>query len=101
MFVYLEAPIMRILQRYDGFEHPFVIVRATLVLRRVSAWYMFNMILPVAILSMLGTTTFCLPTAAGDKLGLASSILMSVIFYWMMISAQVPETTGTIPIIGE
>jgi hypothetical protein len=72
LLVYLEAPITRLLQKYDGFEHPFVIVRATLVLRRVSAWYVFNMILPVAILSMLGTTTFCLPTAAGDKLGLGT-----------------------------
>jgi hypothetical protein len=57
-------------QQFPGFDQSFATLTLSLIIKRVSTSYAFNLIVPVAVLSVLSVMTFYLPAGCEEKIGL-------------------------------
>ena len=59
-------------------------------MERKYSYYLYNMILPVIILAILGTFVFVLPVESGEKNGYALTILLSMSVVMTILSDSIP-----------
>ena len=81
---------------YDRFP----VVWFELVLQRVSAYFILNIIIPTACLSVLSAMVFRMPPEAGEKMGLSVTVLMSYSVILMIMSDNVPRGSK-LPIVSK
>ena len=55
----------------------------SVTLQRVPTYYMYNIIIPVVLLTFLSGLVFVMPVEAGEKVGLQISVLLA--FYLMLL----------------
>ncbi|XP_067685344.1 neuronal acetylcholine receptor subunit alpha-3-like [Haliotis asinina] len=65
-------------------------IEVTLVLKRRTAFYILNNILPVVFLSFLNIFVFLLPEESGEKVSLCVSILLSYAMFLNVINSYLP-----------
>ena len=75
-------------------------VQFALRLRRRYAFYVLNVIVPCALLSVLAMIGFCLPPGAGEKVSLGISVVLAIIVFLLLLAETVPRTSLHVPIIG-
>ena len=57
-------------------------------------------IVPCMIIGLLVLVSFFIPTESGGRIGLCSTILLSVSVYLLVVVNQLPEQSDELPIIG-
>ncbi|VDL64051.1 unnamed protein product [Hymenolepis diminuta] len=72
-----------------------------IVLRRKPLFYITNIIIPCALIALLGICVFCLPTDAGEKITLSISILVTIVVYMILVSKMLPAGTKSIPLLSK
>jgi len=75
-------------------------VQFALRLRRRYAFYLLNVIVPCALVSVLAMVGFCLPPDAGEKVSLGISVVLAIIVFLLLLAETVPRTSLHVPIIG-
>ena len=75
----------------------YAIVQYELTLRRRSRFYVFNLVFPALILSILNLVGFILPAKSGEKIVLEISVFLAIIFFQSYISNIVPNSSTGIP----
>lgn len=68
---------------------------------RYSLFYTINLVIPTLMISVLTITLFCLPSDAGEKMMLCTSILVALVFFMLLISKILPSTSLSIPLISK
>ncbi|CAF1308618.1 unnamed protein product [Adineta steineri] len=63
-------------------------------------YYVFNVIIPCAMLSCLTCMSFWLPTSSGEKVTLGLTCFVAFSVFMLMVAEKVPATSDTVPIIG-
>ncbi|ODM98991.1 Neuronal acetylcholine receptor subunit alpha-10 [Orchesella cincta] len=96
----LRADIMRNVVVYPCCTEPFPDVTITLVIRRKTLYYIYNIVLPCMMLSVLTLLVFCLPPDSGEKIALGITVLLAFSVFMLAISEALPETSESIPLIG-
>ncbi|XP_072024620.1 neuronal acetylcholine receptor subunit alpha-9-like [Amphiura filiformis] len=79
---------------------PYPEVHFTLVFKRSPAFYIYYMIVPCILLSILSLLVFYLPPDCGEKLTLSITNLLALVVFQQMIAANMPPTSEDSPIIG-
>ncbi|CAF4983430.1 unnamed protein product, partial [Rotaria sp. Silwood1] len=69
-------------------------------IRRRPLYYIFNVIIPCAMLSCLTCMSFWLPTSSGEKVTLGLTCFVAFSVFMLMVAEKVPATSDTVPIIG-
>ncbi|CAF0787162.1 unnamed protein product [Didymodactylos carnosus] len=69
-------------------------------IKRRPLYYVFNVIIPCAMLSALTCMSFWLPTSSGEKVTLGLTCFVAFSVFMLMVAEKVPATSDTIPIIG-
>lgn len=64
-----------------------------LTLKRKSAFYMFNVILPMLLLSVLNIFAFFLPTSSGERASYAMTMFLSLAIFMTIISSELPKNS--------
>ena len=64
-------------------------------------FYLMNIILPCALLSVLILIVFCVPPEAGEKISSGISVLLAFTVFLIMLADNVPRTSLDTPILGE
>ena len=64
-------------------------------------FYVLNIELPAIFLSIMSLLVFTMPHDAGEKNGLAITVLLSFSVFMLMIADLMPTTSTNIPILGE
>ena len=77
------------------------IFRFSLELKRKSMFYVLNIILPCVMLSVLQLMVFRVPSAAGEKVSLSITLLLSFTVFLLMVSDNMPQTSTSVPLLGE
>ncbi|XP_074653007.1 neuronal acetylcholine receptor subunit alpha-10-like [Tubulanus polymorphus] len=72
----------------------------TLHIRRRTFYYIFNIIVPCIMLSVLTLLTFWLPTTSGEKVTLGLSVFLAFSMFMLLIAEEVPATSESVPLIG-
>lgn len=76
------------------------VVNITMNLRRRKQYYLFSIVLPTVVASCLNPVVFLLPADSGEKVGLATTLLL---FYSVMLNHifdSIPSNSYTMPIFG-
>jgi hypothetical protein len=53
------------------------------------------------MMSTLTVLVFCLPPDSGEKIGLGITVLLAFSVFMLAIAEKMPETSESIPLIGE
>ncbi|VDM66195.1 unnamed protein product [Strongylus vulgaris] len=90
-------------------QHIFTIINKTcryatvvfeLHLRRRTLFFMYNIIAPCVMLSILTVTQFMLPSESGEKVTLGLTVLLAYSVFSFNIAESMPETSEVIPLIA-
>nr|CAH8842442.1 unnamed protein product [Trichobilharzia regenti] len=71
-----------------------------LYLQRRSFFYIWNIVVPCILLTMLTLVTFWTPVVSGEKVTLELSVFLAFSMFMMLIAERVPPTAKSIPLIG-
>jgi nicotinic acetylcholine receptor len=82
-------------------SEPRVDLTYTLHIRRRTFYYIFNIIVPCVMLSVLTLLTFWLPTTSGEKVTLGLSVFLAFSMFMLLIAEEVPATSESVPLIGK
>ncbi|XP_043217875.1 neuronal acetylcholine receptor subunit alpha-10-like [Amphibalanus amphitrite] len=96
----LEARINRNVVYYSCCPEPFPDVTITLIIRRKTLFYMYNIVLPCMMMSVLTLLVFCMPPESGEKIGLGVTVLLAFSVFMLAIAEKMPETSDSVPLIG-
>ena len=73
----------------------------TFYINRRYIFYVMNIVLPCALLSILILMVFCVPPDAGEKISAGISVLLAFTVFLLMLADNVPRTSLDVPILGE
>ena len=79
---------------------PYPDLTYTLHVRRKTFYYIFNIIVPCIMLSILTLLTFWLPPTSGEKITLGLSVFLAFSMFMLLIAEEVPATSEAVPLIG-
>ncbi|RWS26207.1 nicotinic acetylcholine receptor alpha 5 subunit-like protein [Leptotrombidium deliense] len=96
----LETQIIRNVVYFPCCPEPFPDVKIVLVIRRKTLYYMYNIVLPCMMMSVLTLLVFCLPPDSGEKVSLGVTVLLAFSVFMLAISEKLPETSESIPLLG-
>ncbi|XP_035700180.1 neuronal acetylcholine receptor subunit alpha-10-like [Branchiostoma floridae] len=99
-WILIGAPMERKVAIYPCCPEPYVSILLTLQLERRSFFYMFNMVVPCAILMILNVFGFYIPPDSGERLGFFITILLALVVFLQVLSGSLPKTSTTIPQLG-
>lgn len=68
----------------------------TIKLRRNSTFYVYNLILPIVLLSVITIFTFALPIDSGEKMGYNMTVFLSFAVYMSIVSGELPKLSGSL-----
>ena len=71
-----------------------------LTLKRNSAYYVYNIIAPVLLLTLLSCLVYVMPAEAGEKVGLQIAILLSFSVMLLVMGENTPKSGKTTPLIS-
>ncbi|XP_060587119.1 acetylcholine receptor subunit delta-like [Ruditapes philippinarum] len=77
-----------------------VAVVFTLHLKRKPLFFLFNIIGPVILLSILNVFTFVLPVESGDKAGYSITVFLALAVFLTIISDQLPNNSDTVSLMA-
>ena len=97
----LEARLIRNVVFYSCCPEPFPDLTVTLKIRRKTLYYMYNIVLPCMMMSVLTLLVFCLPPESGEKIALGVTVLLAFSVFMLAIAEKMPETSESIPLIGQ
>ncbi|XP_035708017.1 neuronal acetylcholine receptor subunit alpha-7-like [Folsomia candida] len=72
----------------------------TLHIKRNSMYYLYNLIVPCALIGFLAILGFTLPPDSTEKLSLGVTVLFSLIVFLNQITSTMPANSDNVPLIG-
>ncbi|XP_070572869.1 neuronal acetylcholine receptor subunit alpha-2-like [Ptychodera flava] len=96
----LEAPGINYTMKYDCCPEIYSNIEYVIVIRRRSAFYVVNLIIPCMIMSFLTLMVFYLPPDSGEKVSLCISILLALSVFQLLVADIMPPSSVAMPLIG-
>ena len=63
-------------------------------------FYVFNMILPSLLITLVGFLGFLIPPDSGEKISMGVTTLLSMTVFLMVIADSMPPNSDSVPLIG-
>ena len=70
-------------------------------IKRKPMFYLYNLLFPCVMLSLIGILVFLLPSESGEKASLAVTVLLAMTVFMHIIMGHVPATSEVIPLLGK
>ncbi|XP_055874412.1 neuronal acetylcholine receptor subunit alpha-10-like isoform X3 [Biomphalaria glabrata] len=96
----MDVRIRRTEAYYNCCMEPYPDVRFTIVIRRKTLYYLFNIIFPCLWLTILSLLGFWLPPDSGEKITLGITVLLAFSVFMLLIAESMPATSEFVPLIG-
>ncbi|KAF7258750.1 hypothetical protein EG68_04059 [Paragonimus skrjabini miyazakii] len=71
-----------------------------LYVRRQSFFYIWNIVIPCLLLTLLSSVVFWTPVKSGEKITLGLSVFLAFSMFMVLIAEEVPPSAERIPLIG-
>lgn len=92
-------------QKFACCPEPWVLLHASLIIRRKPLYYIVNLVIPTAIITVVAITGFFTPASTSsertEKVNLGITTLLAMSILMLMVSDQMPTTSDFVPLIGE
>ena len=95
-----DSTVERSEKFYECCPEPYPSLKFTLLLKRRTLYYGFNLIIPCILITIMTILGFTLPPDAGEKIGLQITVLLSICFFLGIVSGMVPPTSEAVPLLG-
>ena len=97
----IEAPLTKRVAYYGCCPEPYPSVTVNIRIRRKALFYLSNLIIPCAVIALLASLSFFLPTNNGERISLVVTVLLSLTVYMLIVSDTMPATSEVVPLIGK
>lgn len=91
---------IKILKTYSCCEEPYPEVIYRLIIRRRPLYYVFNMVFPCLLITMVAFLGFFLPPSSTEKVSMGITTLLSITVYLMLVAESMPPTSEQLPLLG-
>ncbi|XP_050402295.1 neuronal acetylcholine receptor subunit alpha-7 isoform X2 [Patella vulgata] len=96
----LSVKAERHVVKYPCCPEPFPDVTFSIHLRRRTLYYMYNVIVPCIMLSVLTLLVFWMSPDSGEKVTLGLTVLLAFSVFMLLIAENMPATSSFVPLIG-
>ena len=79
---------------------PYIFINYFILIKRRPLFYLFNMVMPCILISMVALLGFYLPSESGEKISLGITTLLSMTVFLMMVVEQMPPSSENLPVVG-
>ncbi|XP_043927708.1 neuronal acetylcholine receptor subunit alpha-9-like [Protopterus annectens] len=93
-------PAVRNVVTYGCCSEPYPDITYTLILKRRSSFYIFNLLIPCVLICFLAPLGFYLPADSGEKVSLGVTILLALTVFQLMVAESMPPSE-CVPLIGK
>ncbi|KAM9769775.1 neuronal acetylcholine receptor subunit alpha-9-I [Menidia menidia] len=93
-------PAVRNVMMYGCCSDPYTEITYTLLLKRRSSFYIFNLLLPCFLISFLAPLGFYLPADSGEKVSLGVTVLLALTVFQLLVAESMPPAEN-MPYIGK
>lgn len=80
---------------------PYVFLTYTLVIQRKPLFYLFNMVMPCILITLVALLGFYMPNDSGEKISMGITTLLSMTVFLMIVAEELPPVSDIVPLIGE
>jgi hypothetical protein len=95
-----ELLVERNIKIYSCCPQPYPNVTYYVVIRRRPLFYVFNMIMPSILITLVGFLIFLIPPDSGEKVGMGVTTLLSMTVFLMVVAENMPPNSDSVPIIA-
>ena len=88
------------LKIYSCCEEPYPEIFYRLVIRRRPLYYVFNMVFPCLLITLVAFLGFYLPPGSTDKISIGITTLLSITVFLMLVAESMPPTSEQLPLLG-
>ncbi|XP_018601741.2 neuronal acetylcholine receptor subunit alpha-9-II [Scleropages formosus] len=96
----LGMPAVKNVIMYGCCSDPYPDITYTVLLKRRSSFYIFNLLLPCVMISFLAPLGFYLPADSGEKVSLGVTVLLALTVFQLMVAESMPPSES-VPLIGK
>ncbi|XP_012811629.2 neuronal acetylcholine receptor subunit alpha-9 [Xenopus tropicalis] len=93
-------PAVKNVITYGCCSEPYPDITFTLILKRRSSFYIFNLLIPCVMISFLAPLGFYLPADSGEKVSLGVTVLLALTVFQLMVAESMPPSES-VPLIGK
>ncbi|XP_037620739.1 neuronal acetylcholine receptor subunit alpha-9-I [Sebastes umbrosus] len=93
-------PAVKNVMMYGCCSDPYTEITYTLLLKRRSSFYIFNLLLPCFLISFLAPLGFYLPADSGEKVSLGVTVLLALTVFQLLVAESMPPAES-MPYIGK
>jgi nicotinic acetylcholine receptor len=86
---------------YSCCAEPYPDITYTVQIRRKPLFYVFNMILPCFIITLVALLGFYIPSDSGEKVSMGITTLLSMTVFLMLVAENMPPTSDVLPLVGQ
>ncbi|XP_072017479.1 CHRNA7-FAM7A fusion protein-like [Amphiura filiformis] len=88
-------------KNFECCEHPYIMLIVEITMKRNPGFYIYNLIAPCILLSIMTVFVFRVPPESGEKISLGMTNVLALILYQQLIAANMPPLDDEIPVIGQ
>ncbi|GAB1597993.1 neuronal acetylcholine receptor subunit alpha-10 isoform X2 [Argonauta hians] len=85
---------------YSCCTEPYPDITYYIQIRRRPLFYVFNMILPCILITLVALLGFYIPSDSGEKVTMGITTLLSMTVFMMLVAENMPPTSDVLPLIG-
>lgn len=85
---------------YSCCIEPYPDITYYIQIRRRPLFYVFNMILPCILITLVALLGFYIPSDSGEKVTMGITTLLSMTVFMMLVAENMPPTSDVLPLIG-
>lgn len=81
-------------------EEPYIFIKNYIRMRRRPLFYVFNMVFPCLLITLVALLGFYMPSDSGEKISMGITTLLSMTVFLMIVADKMPPTSDDLPLIG-
>jgi hypothetical protein len=96
----VDLQATRYLKNYSCCEEPYPEIYYKLVMRRRPLFYLFNMVFPCLLITLVAFLGFYLPPGCTEKVSIGITTLLSITVFLILVAESMPPTSDQLPLLG-
>jgi len=97
----VKLHVLRTVRLYSCCDEPYPDITYTVQMRRKPLFYVFNMIFPCFIITLIALLGFYIPSNSGEKVSMGITTLLSMTVFLMLVAENMPPTSDVLPLVGK
>ena len=88
------------IKTYSCCEEPYPEIIYQFHIRRRPLYYVFNMVFPCLLITLVAFLGFYLPPGCSEKVSIGITTLLSITVFLMLVAESMPPTSEQLPLLG-